>query len=231
MASLGAAAAWLPTALVLLLSVLALAQAARAPAGAGARRARIVGIAVVGTLTVAAVLWQARNASDETARLAEKIHAAYLQQRIEALETQLKGLKETTKARTIGADTAAKLADFLRASGSYRVIVSCAPNDVEAFRYATQIANVLKSANWDARGPEATTIFGDVRAMAINVYDTGGRGSQAVRILLDGFAKFDIPYQSRVPPSEALPESDTVELYVSAKPVAPAAAEPAERAR
>jgi hypothetical protein len=35
-----------------------------------------------------------------------------------------------------------------------------------------------------------------------------------VKILLDGFAKFNIPYQSRVTPSGAIPDSETVELFI-----------------
>jgi hypothetical protein len=135
-------------------------------------------------------------------------------------------LKESTRSRTLSADTAAKLADYLRPFGTHKVVVSCAPDDIEAYRYATQIADVLKAANWDARGPETTTIFGDVRAMGINVYDSGGHGLDTAKILLDGLAKFAIPYQSRVPPSEALPESDTVELFISAKPAQPAQRNP-----
>ena len=82
-------------------------------------------------------------------------------------------LKESTRGRTLSADTAARLADYLRPFGAHEVVVSCAPDDIEAYRYATQIADVLKAANWDARGPETTTIFGAVRAMGINVYDDG----------------------------------------------------------
>jgi hypothetical protein len=33
-------------------------------------------------------------------------------------------------------------------------------------------------------------------------------------MLLDGFAKFNIPYQSRVKPSGAIPDSETVELFI-----------------
>jgi hypothetical protein len=32
--------------------------------------------------------------------------------------------------------------------------------------------------------------------------------------LLDGFAKFNIPYQSRVTPSQAIPDAETVELFI-----------------
>ncbi len=42
-----------------------------------------------------------------------------------------------------------------------------------------------------------------------------------MKILLAGLAKSGIPYQSRVPPSEALPETETVELFIGTKPAQP----------
>ena len=116
--------------------------------------------------------------------------------------------------RTIAPDTAEKLAADLRGSGSRRVIVSAIPDDVEAYQYAYQLVSLLKAANWDAQGPELTRIFGDVRSPAINFYVNGEDHSDTATLLSKAFAKFAIPYQTRVPPSQAIPDADAVELFV-----------------
>lgn len=222
MSRAGAFASWLPTLIVLILSILALSMAAAPAAAPPARRRRMAAVALLGALAVAAAAWQAHTAADRIARLVRGDRSRELAARLQTLEDQIAKLKESTRGRTVSADTAAKLADYLRPFGAHRVVVSCVPDDVEAYRYATQITDVLKAAGWDARGPETTTIFGAVTAMGINVYDDGNRGADATKILLDGFAKFGIPYQSRVPPREALPENETVELFIGTKPSAPA---------
>ncbi len=183
-------------------------------------------VALLGALAVAATAWQAHDAADRIARLVRDNRSGQLAAaQVQTLENQMANLKESVRGRTLSAGIAAKLADYLRQFGAREVVVSCAPDDIEAYHYATQIADVLKAANWDARGPETTTIFGAVRAMAINVYDNGKSGADTAKILLDGFAKFGVPYQSQVPPSEALPENETVELFVATKPSPPAEAE------
>jgi hypothetical protein len=216
-----ASASWLPGLLVLVLSAAAVVVVAAPPAAGAVKRRRLIAIAFLGILAVAATVWQARRAADEVARLIRDNQSSELAAQVESLGQQVAKLKESTRNRTLSADTAAKLADYLRPFGAHEVVVSCAPNDIEAYRYATQIKDALKAANWDARGPETTTIFGDVRAMGINVY-TGDHGADTTKILLDGLAKFAIPYQSRVPPSEALAGNQTIELFIGAKPASPA---------
>lgn len=225
MAGVGAAvASWLPVLLVLLLSVAALTAAATSAAAARKRR-RVLAVFVLGALAVAATAWQAHSAADQIARLVRDNRSVQLAAQIQSLQARIATLQERARGRTLSGDTAAKLADYLRQAGAHSVVISCAPGDIEAYRYATQIADVLKAANWDARGPETTTIFGAIRAMPINVYDSGGRGADATKILLDGFAKFGVPYQSRVPPSGALPDNGAVELFIGTKPSPPAEAE------
>lgn len=206
---------WLPPLLVAILSASALVAAG---AGVRGRRSRLMALAVIGGLALAATVWQAKAGADRVARLVAQDRTKQLMAEVEALQQQLDQVKQSTRLRSLSADTAIKLADYLRPFGRHKVVVSCAPNDIEAYRYATQIADVLKTANWDASGPETTAIFGDVRAMGINVYNNSAQPSDTVKILLDGLAKFGIPYQSRVPPSAALPETETVELFVGAKP-------------
>ena len=65
--------------------------------------------------------------------------------------------------RSIPQKSADDLASYLRQFGSRRVIVSCIPDDIEAYQYANQLVNILKAANWEAQGPQVTKIFGDVR--------------------------------------------------------------------
>lgn len=214
---------WLPAVLVAILGVLALAAAATPNRRAAARWLRPAALAVIGSLAVAATVWQASAASDRIARLLQQDRTKELEAQVRSLEQHIAKLEESTRIRSLDPGTATKLADYLRPLGSHQVIVSCVPNDIEAYRYATQIADVLKAANWDARGPETTTMFGDVKAMGINLYNNGGQPSDTVKILLEALAKFGVPYQSRVPPSEALPESDAVELFIGSKPGQPGA--------
>ena len=225
MSWVGALAPWLPVILVLILSAVAVALAGTASHPV-VRQLGMSTIVLLGGLAVAATVWQARNAANQiNANLAAT-------EQVNALEDQLTKLKESIRRRTISTDTATKLADYLRPFGVHKVVVSCLPNDIEAYHYATEILNVLKSANWDARGPETTTIFGDIKSMSINVYDSGSKnGSDTMKILLAGLAKSGIPYQRRVPPSEALPEGETVELFIGEKPSQPGIPGPAEAAR
>ncbi len=199
------------------------------PAGSATRRLRIAGIALLGGLAVAATVWQTRIYMERIAK--EEVRSAAQTKQVQALEGQIDTLKQSTKRRTISADAGGKLAGYLRPFGTHQVMVSCSPGDIEAYHYATEIVNVLKSANWDARGPETTTIFGDIKSMAINVYDNSDGRSDTMNILLAGLAKFGIPYQSRVPPSEVLPDNGTVELYIATKPTLSAASAPAKAVR
>ncbi len=180
---------WLPALLVLTLSAVAVAMAGALPAGPAAKRLGMATIALLGGLALAATVWQARNAADQiAANLSEEVRSAALTDQVNALEDQLSKLEQSTKRRTISPDSAAKLTDYLRSFGTHKVVVSCSPGDIEAYHYATEIVNALKAANWDARGPETTTIFGDIKSMGVNVYDTGSRASDTTKILLAGLA-------------------------------------------
>jgi hypothetical protein len=146
-----------------------------------------------------------------------------LNARTKDLEGQIDALKESSRTRTIDPNTAAKMAEHLRQfgspMGSRRVVVSCLPADVEAYRYANQIANVLRTSGWEALGPETTTIFGEAPAMGITLYVRGGVAPpEAVRLLIDAFTRFNIPYQSGVASNDAIPDPATVELFVGRKP-------------
>jgi hypothetical protein len=141
-----------------------------------------------------------------------------LNARIGELEAQALALREKARTRVIEPETAAKLADYLRRSGSHRVVVSCLPEDLEAFNYANQLANVLRAAGWDALGPEKTTIFGEASAMGVRLYVRGGATPETGKILIDAFTRFNVPYQSGITPSDAIPDPATVELFVAPKP-------------
>lgn len=212
---------FLPALLAAVLCGLGLAAAAMPRAAAAGRRVLAAAVAAIGVLTVVAALWQAAASRGEIAQLVRNDPAKALSVEVRSLETQLAALKESTRARALAPDTAKQLADYLRPLGSHRVVVSCAPGDIEAYHYATQIADALKAGGWDARGPETTTIFGEIDGMAINVYANGAQGADTAKQLLDGLRKFGIPYQSRVPPSEAMPATDAVELFIGRKPPPP----------
>jgi hypothetical protein len=147
---------------------------------------------------------------------------AQLAERIETLERRIKELEESGHGRSIGADAAKKLAQYLSQFGSRRVVVSSAPDNLEAYNYANQLVNVLKAAGWDGEGPEVTDAFGDVRAVGVNLYVNGDSAADTARVLLEGFAKFNIPYRSRVMSTQAIPDTETVELFVASLPSQPA---------
>jgi hypothetical protein len=137
-----------------------------------------------------------------------------LTKQVEALEDRVRELEAGRQVRSIAPDTAEKLAAYLRGFGSRHVIVSCIPDDLEAYLYANQLVTILKAAGWDAQGPQVTNMFGDVRSPAINFYVSGDDRSDTGKILLDGFAKFNVPYRSMVTPNEAIPDAETVELFI-----------------
>ena len=218
---------WLPTLLVILVTALALTAAASPPAAPSARRLWMVSILVFGCLAIAATVWLARGRAEETSALAGTSAAPRvppaavnvpstfdLTRRIKALEDHVKELEAGRRTRSVAQSAADDLASYLRQFGSRRVIVSCIPDDMEAYQYANQLVNILRAANWEVQGPQVTKVFGDVRAPGINLYVNGDNSSDTVKILLDGFAKFNIPYQSRVTPSGAIPDTETVELFI-----------------
>ena len=138
--------------------------------------------------------------------------------KVAALGGRIQALREEKKNREIDPQTAAKLSEYLRQFGSARVVVSCLPNDVEAFGYANQIANLLRAAGWDAHGPEETTIFGNAQGMGVTLYvHAGTQAPPAAKVLLDAFARFNIPYKAGITPSEAIPDPATVELFIGHK--------------
>ena len=218
---------WLPPLLVIIVTALALTAAESPPAAPGGRRLWMAGILVFGCLAIAATVWLGRREGEEALALAgtsaapQVSHAApdapsvtSLTFRIKVLEDRVKELEAGRHVRSISQKSADDLASYLKQFGSRRVIVSCIPDDIEAYQYANQLINILRSANWDVQGPQVTKIFGEVRAPGINFYVNGDNSSDAVKLLLDGFAKFNIPYQSRVTPSGAIPDTETVELFI-----------------
>jgi hypothetical protein len=218
---------WLPTLLVIIVTALALTTTGSPPAAPSGRRLWMAGILVFGCIAIGATVWLELSRVEETSALAGTSvvpqvpptvmtapSTADLTGRIKVLEDHVKELEAGRRARSIPQTAADDLASYLKQFGSRRVIVSCIPDDAEAYRYANQLVNILRAADWEAQGPEVTKIFGDVRAPGINLYVNGDNSSDTVKILLDGFAKFNIPYQSRVTPSGAIPDTETVELFI-----------------
>lgn len=143
---------------------------------------------------------------------------ASLSAKVATVTAQIAALKAGETARAVDPATAVKLADYLRQYGSYRVVVSCVPSDVEAYNYANQLIDILKSAGWDANGPEQTANVVDGPAMGITVLDRDPSAPDAAKILLAAFQQFDIPHQVGITAEYAAPDSATAELFVAKKP-------------
>ncbi|HVB15210.1 MAG TPA: hypothetical protein VNF04_01625 [Stellaceae bacterium] len=214
---------WLPTAFVAAITALGLIAAARTPS----RPAKKYWIAAL--LAGGAIALGASAGQQEIGRAVLRAQSARARQldaglvaanaRLQKLETEARALREKLKGRTLDRDVAAKMADYLHQAGTHRVVVSCIPDDVEAFDYANQIANALRAAGWEATGPEATSIFGNVATMGVKLYvRSGAAPPAAAKILIDGFTRFNIPFESGIAPSDAIPDPETTELFVSRKP-------------
>jgi hypothetical protein len=220
-------ALWLPALLVIIVTSLSLTALGPRPAAPSGRRSWMTAILIFGSLAIATSVWLGRRAADEALALAGTSAApqgataganvpsvASLTFRIKVLEDRVKELEAGRQARSIPQKTADDLTSYLKPFGSRRVIVSCIPDDTEAYLFANQLVNILKAADWDARGPQTTKIFGDVRSPGLNVYVNGDNSSDTVKVLLAGFAKFNIPYQPRITPTVAIPDTETVELFI-----------------
>jgi hypothetical protein len=213
---------WLPTLLVIIVTAVALTGASSSPAGVGGRRVWMISIMVCGGLAIVGSVWQAQKPGDHPAALSgttaspeslskKETTVADPASQVRTLEDRLESRKQI---RRIAPDIAEELSSYLQQFGTRRVIVSCIPDDLEAYQYANQLVIILKAGHWDARGPEVTKIFGDMRVPGINFYVNADDHSDTAKILLDSFAKFNVPYQSRVTPSHAIPDAETVELFI-----------------
>ncbi|HWB51735.1 MAG TPA: hypothetical protein VG651_21685 [Stellaceae bacterium] len=131
---------------------------------------------------------------------------------------QIDALKSGETGRSIDPAIAAKLSDYLRQFGSYRVVVSCVPGDIEAYTYANQLVAILKSAGWDANGPEATLNVTDKPAVGVMVLMRDPTAPDAAKILLGAFNQANIPHQPGISADDAIPDTATVELFVAKKP-------------
>ncbi len=143
---------------------------------------------------------------------------ASLSTKVAAVGEQIDAFKAGAVGRSIDAPTAARLSEYLRQFGSYRVVVSCIPGDLEAYTYANQLMAILKSAGWDANGPEATLNVTDKAAMGVMVLLRDPSMPDAAKILLDAFNQANIPHQPGISADDAIPDTATVELFVAKKP-------------
>ena len=235
---------WLPTGAVVLVWLCGLAVALAQPPYPR-KRVSVLALAAIGIAAVGVSGWEQGNRFQTGTRLDEvwtrlgdikglpalpagaspeqtvdAVASAIegLMTRISALQNQLASNQAKSQARSITSENAAKLVDVLRQAGSHRVVVSCVPEDVEAFGYANKIATLLRQAGWDALGPETTTIFGEGSGMGISLYVRSGTAPpEAAKLLVDGFMKANIAYQSGIMPSDAIPDTATVELFVGHK--------------
>lgn len=108
------------------------------------------------------------------------------------LKRRVAAYRKAAAARKIDDATAAAMIAYLRPLGPHRVVVSCVPNDVEAYKYANRIATILQRAGWRASGPEATTIFGTGPEMGISLYVRSDAPTETAHQLVAAFSRFNI---------------------------------------
>jgi len=143
---------------------------------------------------------------------------AALSAKVSRVGEQIAALQAQPVGRAVDPATAVRLADHLRQYGSYRVVVSCAPEDLEAYTYANQLMNILRAAGWDAHGPETTINVSAGPAMDVKVFVRDPSAPDVAKILLEAFGQFNIPSQPGVTAEYAIPDTATVELFVAKKP-------------
>lgn len=143
---------------------------------------------------------------------------ASLSAKVATLNEQIAALKAGAVGRTVDPETATKLVGYLRQYGNYRVVVTCAPSDVEAYSYANQLVGILKAAGWDGNGPETTVNLLEGPMMGVSVFVRDPSAPDAAKILIDGFNQFNIPHQPGISANAAIPDGATVELFVAKKP-------------
>jgi hypothetical protein len=136
----------------------------------------------------------------------------------DALGARIKAFQDGMQPRRIGDETASEMVTYLKPLTHGRVVVSCVPQDDEAYLYANRIATILREAGWEASGPEVTAIFGTAPAPGVSLYVRGGEPTDTATVLTATFTKFNIPYQAKIAPSDAIPDTETVELFVGKKP-------------
>lgn len=135
----------------------------------------------------------------------------------DALAARIAAFQAGMQPRRIDEATAAAMVEYLKPLAHGRVVVSCVPQDDEAYLYANRIATILRQAGWDASGPEPTAMFGAAPALGISLYVRGGEPPDTAKVLTDAFTKFNIPYKGQVTPSDAIPDTETVELFIGKK--------------
>lgn len=143
---------------------------------------------------------------------------AALSAEADSLAARIKAFRAGMQPRRIDDATAGAIVAYLKPLAHGRVVISCIPEDDEAYLYANRVATILREAGWDATGPEFTAIFGTAPAHGISLYVHGGEPPDTARVLTDAFTKFNVPYQGKIAGSDAIPDTDTVELFVGKKP-------------
>lgn len=143
---------------------------------------------------------------------------AALSAQADSLAGRVKAFQAGMQPRRIDDGTASAMIDYLKPLAHGRVVVSCIPEDDEAYFYANRLATILRQSGWDANGPEFTGIFGTAPAIGISLYVRGGEPPDTAKVLTDAFTKFNIPYQGKIASSDAIPDTETVELFVGKKP-------------
>src|SRR5487761_1320347 len=110
-------AIWVPSALVILVAALGLTVAGSPPVLRGTRRLWLAAIFLCGSLAVGGTVWQAQEALHRRSEAAALSRAAALAAQVKSLQARL---AKAQQARAIAPKTAARLAAYLKNSGSRR---------------------------------------------------------------------------------------------------------------
>jgi hypothetical protein len=126
----------------------------------------MAGMILIGSLAIVGAVWQGQRMVDTSAALAgttaspeasnrerNRPSVSDLMKQLKVLEDHIRELEAAKQVRTITTDNADKLAAYLRQFGNRRVIVSCIPEDIEAYQTPMTARKHPKRREIGTQGP------------------------------------------------------------------------------
>lgn len=162
---------------------------------------------------IAELTKEAEAARERTATLEIKVSQAE-EKRLEA-EKDLLELQDRFSPRTIPPEDRKKLSDFLHQSPTSRVEIMYSANDAEAFRFASQIVEILKDIGWEVSLFTGAVSLGSLpnTGLSITVRD---QQNQAGAALQRGLSSIGFEAGGQLAPNQ---DANLVFLNIGAKPI------------